>query len=109
LNHAEKREIYCTTGDCKNNLFFQFLIKFVKHFSYNFFIKGKTQIMRQLTLNIKESKFQAFLEFIKTLDYVEIPEAEKKALGELQKSLGEVKEMKDGQLEKQTVEDFLDT
>ena len=34
--------------------------------------------MRQLTLNIKENKFQAFLEFIKTLDYVEIPEAEKK-------------------------------
>lgn len=34
--------------------------------------------MRQLTLNIKESKFQAFLNFIKTLDYVEIPEAKKK-------------------------------
>lgn len=63
--------------------------------------------MRQLTLNIKENKFQAFLEFIKTLDYVEIPEAEKKALVNFQKSLGQIKEMKDGKTEKQTVEDFL--
>ncbi|MFW5755332.1 MAG: hypothetical protein ACOCWK_01945 [Tangfeifania sp.] len=63
--------------------------------------------MRQLTLNIKESKFQTFLNFIKTLDYVEIPEAEKKALSELQKSLGQVKDMKDGEIEKQTVENFL--
>ena len=63
--------------------------------------------MKQLTLNIKESKFQAFLEFIKTLDYVEIPEAEKKALANFQSSLEQVKEMKDGQTEKQTVEDFL--
>ena len=63
--------------------------------------------MRQLTLNIKENKFQTFLEFIKTLDYVEIPEAEKKALVNFQKSLGQIKEMKDGKTEKQTVEDFL--
>jgi len=63
--------------------------------------------MKQLTLNIKESKFQAFLEFIKTLDYVEIPEAEKKALANFQSSLEQVKEMKDGKTEKQTVEDFL--
>ena len=63
--------------------------------------------MKQLTLNIKESKFQAFLEFIKTLDYVEIPEAEKKALVNFQSSLEQVKEMKDGKTEKQTVEDFL--
>ncbi|MGC9353000.1 MAG: hypothetical protein ACP5D9_04120 [Mariniphaga sp.] len=64
--------------------------------------------MRQLTLNIRENRFHAFLEFIKTLDYVEIPEAEKIALIEFQKSLGQVKKMKDGQMEKQTVEDFLD-
>jgi len=62
--------------------------------------------MKQLTLNIKESKFQAFLEFIKTLDYVEIPEAEKKALANFQKSLEQVKEMKEGKIEKQTVENF---
>lgn len=66
------------------------------------------KIMRQLTLNIKESKFQAFLDFIKTLDYVEIPQAEKKALNEFQKSLSQVKLMQEGKIEKQTVEDFLD-
>ena len=63
--------------------------------------------MRQLTLNIKESKFQAFLNFIKTLDYVEIPESEKKALSEFQESLGQVKLMHEGKIEKQSVEDFL--
>ncbi len=63
--------------------------------------------MKQLTLNIVESKFQAFLEFIKTLDYVEIPEADKKALGELQQSLNEVKLMQEGKIEKQSAEDFL--
>jgi hypothetical protein len=63
--------------------------------------------MKQLTLNIVESKFQAFLEFIKTLDYVEIPEADKKALAELQQSLNEVKLMQEGKIEKQSAEDFL--
>lgn len=63
--------------------------------------------MKQLTLNIVESKFQAFLEFIKTLDYVEIPEADKKALGELQQSLNQVKQMQEGKIEKQSAEDFL--
>ncbi|SHJ46617.1 hypothetical protein SAMN05444280_12043 [Tangfeifania diversioriginum] len=63
--------------------------------------------MRQLTLNIKESKFQAFLNFIKTLDYVEIPEVEKKALSEFQESLDQVKLMQEGKIEKQPVEDFL--
>jgi len=62
--------------------------------------------MKQLTLNIRENKFHAFLEFIKTLDYVEIPEAEKKALVNFQKSLLQVKEIKDGKTENQTVENF---
>lgn len=63
--------------------------------------------MKQLTLNIVESKFQAFLEFVKTLDYVEIPEVDKKALGELQQSLNQVKLMQEGKIEKQSAEDFL--
>ena len=62
--------------------------------------------MKQLTLNIRENKFHAFLEFIKTLDYVEIPEAEKKALVNFQKSLEQVKEIKNGKTENQTVENF---
>ena len=63
--------------------------------------------MKQLTLNIVDSKFQAFLEFIKTLDYVEIPEADKKSLDELQNSLTQVKMMQEGKIEKQSAEDFL--
>jgi len=64
-------------------------------------------IMKQLTLNIRENKFQAFLEFIKTLDYVEVPEADKKALDQLQNSLNQVKLMQEGKIEKQSAEDFL--
>jgi hypothetical protein len=63
--------------------------------------------MKQLTLNIVDSKFKAFLEFIKTLDYVEIPEVDKKALDELQGSLNQVKLMQEGKIEKQSAEDFL--
>jgi hypothetical protein len=63
--------------------------------------------MKQLTLNIKDNKFHTFLEFIKTLDYVEISEVDKKALTELQNSLHQVKLMKEGKIEKQPAEDFL--
>jgi len=63
--------------------------------------------MRQLTINISDNKFQTFLEFIKTLDYVEVPEAEKKYLEELQNSLTQIKLMQEGQIEKQLAKDFL--
>ena len=63
--------------------------------------------MKQITLNISDNKFQTFLEFIKTLDYVEVPEVEKKALNELQNSLNQVKLMQEGKIEKQSAEDFL--
>lgn len=63
--------------------------------------------MKQLTLNISDSKFHTFLEFVKTLDYVEVPEVDKKALGELQNSLNQVKLMREGKIEKQSAEDFL--
>ncbi len=63
--------------------------------------------MKQITLNIQEKKFNAFLEFIKTLDYVEIPEADRKSLIELQESLNQVKLMKEGKIKKQSAEDFL--
>jgi len=63
--------------------------------------------MKQLTLNISDNKYHTFLEFIKTLDYVEVPEADKKALNELQNSLNQVKLMREGKIEKQTAEDFL--
>jgi hypothetical protein len=63
--------------------------------------------MKQLTLNINDNKFHAFLEFIKTLDYVEVPEADKKSMDELQSSLKQVKMMQEGKIEKQTANDFL--
>ena len=63
--------------------------------------------MKQLTINISENKFHTFLEFIKTLDYVEVPEVEEEALEELYKSLSQVKQMRQGDIKKQSAEDFL--
>ncbi|MDN3688062.1 hypothetical protein [Cyclobacterium jeungdonense] len=63
--------------------------------------------MKQLTINIADNKFDVFLEFIKTLDYVKVADDEEKALEELQNSLIQVKLMKEGKLPKQSAEDFL--
>ena len=63
--------------------------------------------MKQVTLNIADSKFKAFLEFIKTLDYVKVEDLEEKALEELQSSLNQVKLMQEGKLPKQSAKDFL--
>lgn len=63
--------------------------------------------MKQLTLNIADSKFNTFLEFIKTLEYVKVESDEDKALAELQSSLKQVKLMKEGKLPKQSAQDFL--
>jgi len=38
--------------------------------------KRQVQAMKQITLNIADKKFKAFLEFIKTLDYVSISKEE---------------------------------
>ena len=63
--------------------------------------------MKQITLNIADSKFEAFLEFIKTLDYVNVEGIEENALEELQSSLRQVKLMQEGKIPKQTAKDFL--
>jgi hypothetical protein len=63
--------------------------------------------MKQLTLNIADSKFKDFLEFIKTLDYVKVEDEEQTATKELQNSLKQLKLMKDGKLLKQSATDFL--
>ena len=62
--------------------------------------------MKQLTLNINDNKFRTFLEFVKTLDYVEVQEDDK-SLAELQNSLNQVKMMREGKIEKQMAKDFL--
>lgn len=63
--------------------------------------------MKQIILNIADNKFKAFLEFIKTLDYVKVEDMEVKALEELQSSLNQVKLMQEGKLPKQSAQDFL--
>jgi len=63
--------------------------------------------MKQVTLNISDNKFKAFLEFIKTLDYVKVDDVKEKAVEELQSSLKQVRLMQEGKLPKQTAKDFL--
>ncbi len=65
--------------------------------------------MKQLTLNIADNKFDTFIEFIKTLDYVKVEDSEEviEALEGLQQSLHQVKQMQEGKLPKQPIEDFL--
>jgi len=63
--------------------------------------------MIELTLHISDNKFYTFLEFIKTLDYVEVLETDKNSLTELQNSLKQVKRMREGKIEKQSANDFL--
>ena len=62
--------------------------------------------MKQLTLNISESKFHIFLEFIKTPDYVELAEPDMKLLSKFQNSLNQVKMMQGSKIEKQSAGDF---
>jgi len=63
--------------------------------------------MKQVTLNIANSKFRTFLEFIKTLDYVQVDDAKDEAVKELQNSLNQVKLMQGGKLPKQSAQEFL--
>ncbi len=64
--------------------------------------------MKEVTLHIEDSKVKAFLEFIKTLDYVRVEGSEKKAVNELKSSLKQVKLIKEGKLPKQSAKAFLD-
>lgn len=83
--------------------------------------------MKRLVLNIPDSEYRFFMkvirnfsfvevdekrtkllerEFIKTLDYVEVQEADN-SYAELQNSLKQVKLMQEGKIEKQMAKDFL--
>lgn len=65
--------------------------------------------MQQIVLNISDNKFNTFIEFIRTLDYIEIHSSkEQEILNELQNSLKQVKYMREGKLSKQTAKEFLD-
>jgi len=63
--------------------------------------------MKEITLKVNESKFKVFLEFIRTLDYVEVDESTEKFIAELTSSLAQVKQMKEGNLPKHNAKDFL--
>lgn len=63
--------------------------------------------MKQLTINIADNKYETFLEYIKSLDYVKLETTDENALNELQSSLNQVKLMKEGKLPKQSIQDFL--
>lgn len=66
--------------------------------------------MKQLTLNITDNKFKAFLEFIKTLDYVQVDDdgdSKEAILDNIKKGLEEVKQAKQGTLKTTSAKDFL--
>jgi hypothetical protein len=58
--------------------------------------------MKEIVLHIEDRKVKAFLEFIKTLDYVTVEGPEKKSIEDLKSSLKQVKQMKEGKLAKQS-------
>jgi len=63
--------------------------------------------MKQIILSVNENKFNTFIDFVKTLNYVKIIEPEEVALEELQHSLAQVKLMQIGKLPKKTADEFL--
>ena len=63
--------------------------------------------MKQPTLNIEDNKFNDFLGFIKTLDYVKVEDIEATAMKKLQSSLKQVRLNKEGKLPKQSAREFL--
>ena len=55
--------------------------------------------MKQITLNIEESKFKAFLSFIKTLDYVSVSTEESEiSLAQQEEVLKRMKLMEEGKM-----------
>ncbi|MDA8895595.1 hypothetical protein N9I98_04455 [Flavobacteriales bacterium] len=66
--------------------------------------------MKQITLNIKEGKFQFFMELIKNLDFVQVDgdgDSKQSILNNIKIGLEEVKLAKQGKLKTTPAEDFL--
>lgn len=55
--------------------------------------------MKEITLNIEESKFDTFLSFIKTLDYVSVSEAENIPNWQQDEVLCRLKKIEKGEME----------
>ena len=54
--------------------------------------------MKQITLNIDESKFKAFLSFIKTLDYVSVSDEKEISLEQQQEAEIRLKLVQEGKM-----------
>ena len=66
--------------------------------------------MKRISLNIKESKFQFFMELIKSLDFVQVDDdgdSREAILKNVKKGLKEVKLAKKGKLKTTPARDFL--
>jgi len=66
--------------------------------------------MKQITLNIKEGKFQFFMELIKNLDFLKVDgdgDSKQSILNNIKIGLEEVKLAKQGKLKTTPAEDFL--
>ena len=66
--------------------------------------------MKQITLNIKEGKFQFFLELVKNFDFVQIEDSgdsKESIVKNLRKGIEEVKLSKQGKLKTTPARDFL--
>jgi hypothetical protein len=62
--------------------------------------------MKEVTLTIEDNKFDTFIEFVKTLDYVKVSKDEF-TIRDFQRSLTEVKLMESGKLPKKSIEKLL--
>ncbi len=66
--------------------------------------------MKQVTLNIKEGKFQFFMELVRSLDFVQVDDdgdSKEAILSNIKKGLEEVKLAKQGKLKTTPAKDFL--
>jgi hypothetical protein len=68
--------------------------------------------MKQITLNIKDSKFKFFLELIKNFDFVQVEENEGDAkeaiLANIKQGLEEVKLVQEGKMKSRPAKELLD-
>ena len=62
--------------------------------------------MKQVILNIENNKFDAFINFLKTIDYVKVSKTDF-SLTDFQNSLTQVKKMQTGKLPKKSIEKLL--
>jgi hypothetical protein len=66
--------------------------------------------MKQVTLKVKESKYQFFMELIKSLDFVKLKEEDstkEEILNGVKEAVEEMKQVKAGKIKTRTMKDFL--